>query len=94
MSNVIIPFYWFEWSTKKVGEYLSKVLNIPCEEIRAAKDIAFFYTDKGGTGKAVNKIETGVNINKKLISLYGLTNVENDFENLKDGVLSWAKGLF
>lgn len=158
MSKSIILFYSFEGSTKKVGEFLSRELNVPYEEVKPVKDlgskgftkyvwggrqvimnvkpelmpikanleeydtifigspiwagsftptiktlledgllknknIAFFYTSLGAPGKAESKIKEGVNKNNNLISSYGLTNVEKDFENLKDGVLSWAKTI-
>ena len=158
MSKAIILFYSFEGSTKQVGEYLSRELDIPYEEIKPVKDltskgfskyllgggqvimkkkpellslktgfeeyntiflgspiwsgtfapairtiledgtlkdknIAFFYTSLGGAGKAESRIEKQVNKNNKLISSYGLVNVQADFENLKDGVLNWAKSL-
>ena len=39
MSKSIILYYSYEGSTKKVAEYLSQELNIPCEGIKPVKDI-------------------------------------------------------
>lgn len=158
MSKAMVLFYSFEGSTKEVGQYLSRELVIPYEEIRPVKDlnskgfikyivgggqvirkkkpelmeikaklenydtvflgspiwagsftpairtllesgalkdknIAFFYTSKGGPGKAESKIEEQININNKLVAIYGLANVENEFEDLKEGLLNWAKSV-
>ena len=54
------------------------------------KNIAFFYTSLGGPGKAESKIKDSVEIDNKLLSSYGLVNVKDNFEELKDGVLEWA----
>ena len=43
MSNAIILFYSFEGNTKLVGEYLSRELNIPYEQIKPVQDL----TSKG-----------------------------------------------
>lgn len=158
MSRAMILFYSFEGSTKRVGEYLSRELELPYEEIKPVKDltsngfskyiigggqvitktkpeilsmstdfqeydtiflgspiwagsfapairtiledgtlknknIAFFYTSLGGPGKAPRKIENQVNINNKLISSYGIVNVKDEFNNLKDELLNWAKTI-
>jgi flavodoxin len=39
MSKPIILFYSFEGNTKKVAEFLSKELNLPCEQIKPVKDL-------------------------------------------------------
>ncbi len=57
------------------------------------KRVFFYYSHDGGPGKASIKIKEAVNINNELISSYGLTNIKNNFEGEKDGVLQWAKNL-
>lgn len=158
MSKSIILFYSFEGSTKKIAEYLSEELKLPCEQVKPInelkskgfskyplgggqvimkkkpelepiladlneydtifigspiwagsftpairtlletgilkdKNIAFFYTSLGGPGKAESKIKYLVEIDNKLLSLYGLVNVKDDFEKLKLEVLEWAKNI-
>ena len=158
MKKTIILFYSFEGNTRKVGEFLSKELNIPYEEIKPIKDlsskgfskyfwggqqiimkkkpdlmplnikleeydtvlvgspiwagtftpaiktlledgilnyknVAFFYCHDGGPGNPEVKIKEAINKNNKILSIYGLSRVKNDFENLKGGVLNWAKNL-
>ena len=39
MSKSIILYYSFEGNTKKVAEFLSKQLNLPCKEIKPVKDL-------------------------------------------------------
>lgn len=159
MSKQLILFYSFEGSTKKVAEYLSKELNIPCEEIKPVNDlkskgfikypmgggqvvmknkpelmpikanleeydtiflgspiwagsftpairtlletgilkgkkIAFFHTSMGGPGRANNKIKELVELdNELLIPIYGVANVKDKFEEIKDILSSWAKNI-
>ena len=158
MSKKLILFYSYEGSTKKVAEYLSKELDIPCEQVRPIKDlkpkgitkypigggqvilkrkpelmpieedlkgydtillgspiwagnftpairtlletgilkdkkIAFFYTSQGGPGKVERKKKEAANRNNQLISSYGLVNIAEDFEELKQGVLEWARSI-
>lgn len=57
------------------------------------KKIALFYTSLGGPGKAESKIKESVEINNKFLSSYGLVNVKDDFDTLKNGVLDWAKNI-
>ena len=57
------------------------------------KKIAFFYTSMGGTNNIERKIKESVEKNNSLISSYGLVNVKDDFESLKDGVLDWARNV-
>jgi len=54
------------------------------------KKVAFFYCHDGGPGKAKEKIKAAVSVHNKLISAYGLVRVKDDFESLKQGLVSWA----
>ena len=57
------------------------------------KKIAFFYTSLGGANNIESKIEESVEKNNSLISSYGLVNVKENFEGLKDGLLEWARSI-
>ena len=39
MSKALILFYSFEGSTRKIAEFISSELNVPCEEIKPVKDL-------------------------------------------------------
>lgn len=75
------------------GSFTPAIKTLLGSSVLIDKKIAFFYTSLGGPGKIESKIESQVNINNKLISIYGLSNVERDFESLKIGLVNWAKEI-
>ncbi len=59
MTKALILYYSFEGSTRKVAQYLSKELNIPCEEIKPIKPIkakGFLKYVLGG-GQAISGVK-------------------------------------
>lgn len=73
------------------GTYSPAIRTLLEDGIVKGKKVAFFYCNDGGPGKAETKIKDIVTINNELLSSYGLVKVKDNFENLKDGVLNWAK---
>lgn len=57
------------------------------------KRVAFFYCHDGGPGKAEEKIKASVSIYNDLISSYGMMRVKDSFDNIKEGIVDWAKGI-
>lgn len=58
-----------------------------------SKNIALFYTHKGGDKKAKKRIEKSVMKKNKLISLSSFINVSEDLEKQKEKALKWAKTI-
>jgi flavodoxin len=57
------------------------------------KNIAFFYTFKGGDKKTRDIIRKSVTKYNKLISIHSCLSVDQDLDNQKDKALNWAKDL-
>jgi flavodoxin len=75
------------------GRYVPAIKTLLEEGELKGKKIAFFYCHRGGPGKADEKIKKEVQINNEFISSHGLTRAKENFESLKEDVLSWAKDI-
>lgn len=83
MSKQIILFYSFEGSTKMVAQYLSKELNIPCEEIKPIKDLK-------SKGFSKYLLGGGEVIMKKKPHLHSIKSNLDEYDTIFIGSPIWA----
>lgn len=57
------------------------------------KDIAIFYCHDGGPGKAEEKSKKAISLHNNFLSTIGLARVRDNFEDIKNVVLSWARKI-
>lgn len=75
------------------GSFTPAIRTLLETDILKDKKIAFFYTSLGGDARAESKIKESVEKNNSLISTYRIVNVPEDFGDLKNEFLEWAKNV-